>query len=236
VAGNRLEVVNLIEVIDWRLKDWVSSVIENVLVSFRTPGAETADSVGLYLMELREKKPPSTGTRPPLQLSLRYLVTARATEPEQAHNLLGRLVFAAMENPEFTVQLEPVPAAVWSAFGVPPQPCFLLDVPLRQERPMPAVGLVRQPLIVSTAPLTAFRGIVMGDGDIPLSGARVEVPAMRLFAVTDRKGVFHFDALPAGRPIQLVVHAKGKALPFTAAGHRVSQDSPFVIQFPVLEE
>jgi len=229
-------IINLIEVIDGRLKDWVNSVLENILVSFRTPGSETGESIGMYLMELREKKPPSTGTRPPLQISLRYLVTARADEPESAHSLLGRLVFAAMQNPEFTVQLEPVPAAVWRAFGVPPQPCFLLDVPLRQERPMPAVAVVRQPLVVHTAPLVAFRGIVMSDGDIPLSGARVEIPAMGQFALTDRKGVFHFDALPAGHSIHLVVHAKGKTLPVTAAGDRISQDSPFVIQFPVLEK
>jgi hypothetical protein len=215
----------------------VGSVVEQISVTFHAPGRERAEAgIGLYLMELREKKAASGARRPPLQFSLRYLVTATAAEPEQAHSLLGRLVFAAMEEPEFSVEFEPIPATTWSAFGVPPQPAFLLDVPLRKERPEPAAGLVRQPLIVNTSPLTAFRGIVMGPGNIPLPNARVEIANLRLVTTTDRKGTFQFTTLPAGRSINLLIHAKGKAYSVTAGEDRVGQDSPFVIQFPVLEE
>ena len=229
--------VNLIDKVDQRLKDWVGSVIEGQPVNFRAPGDKQAEfGICLYLMAIREKKAPAGAGPAPLQVSLQYLVTTRAAEPEQAHNVLGRMLFAAMENSEFEVELEPVTAEVWSAFGVPPQPAFLLQVPLRKERAAPVAGRVRQPPIVKTAPLAAFRGVVVGPGNIPLPGARVEIPLMRLSTTTDHKGAFQFTALPSGLAIQLHVQAKGKALSLTAAEDRADAESPFVIQFPALEE
>ena len=229
--------MHLIDAIDRRLKDWVGSVIEESSVSFHAPGVDQARaSVGLYLLELRENKPPSGARRAPLQFSVRYLVTAPAAEPERAHEVLGRLVFAAMEEPEFSVGFEAIPPALWSAFGVPPQPAFFLDIPVRKERAEPVTGLVRQPLIVHTSPLASFQGVVVGPGEIPLPNARVEIPSLRLVTTTDRKGAFHFTTLPSGRSVNLLIHARGKKFALTAAQDCVGSDRPFVIQFPVLEE
>lgn len=223
--------------VDQSLKDWVGSLGEDVPVDLHSPGGVKSEmGVGFYLMELREKKSPSNGSCPPLQFTLRYLVTVRAAEPERAHTLLGRLLFAAMERADFAVVLDPLPPSVWSAFGLAPQPSFLLDVPMRKSREQPAVKMVRHPLIVDSAPVGALRGIVVGSENIPLAGARVEIPAMRLVTTTDRKGAFQFTSLPAGRALQLRIHSKGQAFSTTAGGDRVGQDNPFVIRFPILEE
>ncbi|HZH77837.1 MAG TPA: hypothetical protein VEY88_17555, partial [Archangium sp.] len=49
---------------------------------------------------------------------------AGGDSPERAHHVLGQLVFAAMEEPEFEVDLAPLPVALWSALGVPPRPAL----------------------------------------------------------------------------------------------------------------
>src|SRR6266850_5283921 len=134
--------------------DWVGTVVEGGYVSLGPPDNQRAGrGVGLYLLELVQSPPPSSNKRPPLQLALRYLITAWSGTPEDAHQMLVALMFAAMENKEFQVELEPLPVTVWTAFGVPPRPSFILRVPLRQERPQPQTKLVREPLRVESSPI-----------------------------------------------------------------------------------
>ncbi|MCU0518329.1 MAG: DUF4255 domain-containing protein, partial [Oscillatoria sp. Prado101] len=84
--------------------------------------------------------PPLRGSqRTPLQAAARYLVTTWAGTPEDAHRLLGDLLFAAMDSAAFQAELNPLPAAAWTAFGLPPQPSFVLRVPLQIARPQPPV-------------------------------------------------------------------------------------------------
>jgi Pvc16 N-terminal domain len=234
----RDEIANVIDVVDQQVSDWISSILEGVSISFEAPGRAQAvpPGINLYLFELRRNHPLSTSGRPPLQFNLRYLVTAWGDEAAQAHQLLGRIAFAAMENPAFSIEFEPVPAQTWSAFGLAPRPAFFLDVPVRKERPEPSAGLVRQPLIVNTLPLATLRGVVVGPGNLPMASARVEVPLLKLVATTDAAGAFHFTALPAGRDIQLEIHARGKAHSLTAATDSIGQHQPFIIQFPIGEE
>src|SRR5208283_5349055 len=122
---------------------------------------------------------------------------ASADQPEEAHRLLGEIVFAAMDDPEFEVDLSPLPVNVWRAFGVPPQPSFILKVPVGKEKPKPKVGIVRQPLVVKWASLTSLHGIVLGPGDVALSGARVEFPGLDLVTHTDSNGRFRFSTVPS---------------------------------------
>src|SRR5262249_32982745 len=138
-------------------------------------------------------------------------------QPEEAHRLLGQLVFAAMENPEFEIDLTPVSVTVWNAFGVAPQPAFMLSVPVQKERPEPKPGFVRQPLLVKTSPMTTLYGVVLGPGEIPIAGARVEMRALHLSTQTDRKGRFCLAAVPS-EPArkELEVKAKGRKLSVTA--------------------
>jgi hypothetical protein len=201
----------MIDRVDQRLKDWIGSVLEATEVVLSPPGSPTTgQGVSLYLLEFRQT-PPARGTRrPPLQITLRYLVTVWADRPEQAHQLLGKLVFAALDNSDFEVDPDPLPAATWQAFGLAPRPALVLRVPLRQERPEPAVPLVRVPPALRHAALGSLEGLVLGPGDAPVANAQVEVPALRRSTRTDVEGRFVFAALPSEPPVKrLRVQAKG---------------------------
>lgn len=221
----------MIEDVDQHLKDWARTVVKDVAVSLTIPfGAEAEEGVGLYLLDLAHAPPPRTAKRPPLRISLRYLVTTWAKDPERAHSLLGQLVFAAMDSTEFEVDLDPVPVAVWRAFGVPPRPSFVLRVPLQRERPEPAVTLVRAPLVVEASPVQSLQGVVLGPQELPVVGARVELPALRLSTRTDSKGGFRFSAVPAQPARQLLrVTAKGRELSVQTEAN--GGQEPMVIHF-----
>ena len=221
---------------DRRLKDWVGTVIEGGDVSLAPPeNQRTGRGVGLYLLELVQSPPPSSNKRPPLQLALRYLITAWSGTPEDAHQMLVALMFAAMENKEFQVELEPLPVAVWTAFGVPPRPSFILRVPLRQERPQPQTKLVREPLRVESSPIVGLHGLLVGPGDIPLADCRIEIPALHISTSTDHRGRFYFPAVPASGNKQLVVKAKGFELPVVSKQNYPDSRAPLVIHFSPLE-
>jgi hypothetical protein len=68
-----------------------------------------------------------------------------------AHRTLGDLLVAALEAREFEPELTPIAPETWTAFGVPPQPAFLLRALVQVERPMPIAPLVRQPLVVEVS-------------------------------------------------------------------------------------
>ncbi len=222
----------MIEKVDEHLRDWVEAILGPVSVSLAPPAdKQNGPGVNLYLFELIDT-PPARGTkRPPLQLSLDYLVTTWAEEPQEAHRLLGELVFAAMESTDFDVELEPLPATTWAAFGVPPQPSFVLRVPLRRERPEPDISLVRRPLVVRAAPTTSLHGMVVGPEDMPIAGAIVELPSLQRSKRTDTSGRFHFSPIPAQpRKKVLCIRAKGKELTVTVE-QPTSESEPVVISF-----
>ncbi len=223
--------------LDERLKDWMSTVIQKADFSLTAPGTKKdGRGVGAYLLELVQSPPASTSRRPPLQLLLRYVITAWSDTPEDAHQILVDLMFAAMENPDFQVEQEPVPLIVWTAFGIPPQPSFVVRVPMRMERPEPVTKLVRQPMKIQSSPIVGFHGVLLGPGDVPLSHCRVELPALNLSASTDYEGRFHFPGVPAAGKKQFLVKAKGFELPVQSEENHPDSETPLVIHFSPLEE
>ena len=221
---------------DGRLKDWIGSVIQGAALSLEPPDAKkTGRGVGLYLLELIQAPPPSTTKRPPLQLALRYLITAWSDTPEDAHQMLVAMMLAAMESSEFQVELEPVPMTTWTAFGMPPQPSFVLRVPLRQERQQPQTKLVRE-LKIQSSPIVSFHGLLLGPGDVPLSNCQVELSALNLSTSTDYKGRFYFPSVPAAGSKQFLVKAKGFELPVRSEQNYPDSGTPLVIHFSPLEE
>lgn len=220
----------MIDEIDRRLSDWIGSILDQVEVSLAPPGAtKTTRSVGLYLVEL-VRIPATRGTRrPPLQITLRYLVTTQAPSPEEAHQMLGELIIAAFEDPELEVEQEPLPITMWTALGVAPRPSFVLRAPFRHERPEKIAPPVRRPLVIKQSPLRSLSGQVFGPEDIPIMDARVEVPALQAYTRTDSRGRFNFPAVPAEpRPKLLRVRAKGRE--FSINNEQAESDSePLVI-------
>lgn len=221
---------------DGKLRDWIGGVVPGVELSLAAPEVrKTGRGVGLYLMELIQSPPPSSVRRAPLQVALRYLVTAWSDQPEDAHQLLVDLMFAAMEKREFQVESETVPLAVWTAFGVPPRPSFILRLPLLRERPEPEAKLVRGPLKVQSSPVVAFYGLLLGPDDVPLSDCKIELAALNLSTRTDYKGRFSFPTVPAAGNKELLVKAKGFELAVCTEQNYPNSESPLVIHFTPME-
>ena len=226
----------MIEHMDQQLREWVEGVLGAVTLSLDPPEDERADKgINLYLLEVADAPALRSSRSSPLQLSLRYLMTSWADTPEEAHRLLGQLVFAAMETPEFEVELEPLPAATWMAIGAKLRPSIVLRVPLRKERPEPPVKLVRHPLVVQASSITSLQGVVLGPNDMPISGARVEIPALQLAVRADTKGRFHFPTVPTEpHTTQLRIRARGRELTLTVDPAGLDGE-PLLIRFNPLE-
>ena len=226
----------MIDQIDQRVKAWVEQILPGVAVTLEPPGAvRDGQGISLYLFELVDDPPLRGSQRTPLQAAARYLVTTWAGTPEDAHRLLGDLLFAAMDSAAFQAELNPLPAAAWTAFGLPPQPSFVLRVPLQMARPQPPVPRVRHPLDVQPVPLATLRGRVVGPEDIPLAGARVEIDGLDAIARTDADGLFHLDTLPAGPATRrLRVRAKG-AEQVVETRIPTNGDQPLLIRFTAFD-
>lgn len=230
----------MIDALDRELLEWLKDAAPKSAVSLAPPPAEAPEqpAVSCYLLELASA-PPARGLsgagRAPLQLGLRYLVSVAAASPLEAHRVFGPLVFAAMDRPGCEVDLHAPPPALWQALGVIPRPAFLLQVPLRQERPEPAAGIVLQPIVINQAPLRPLAGRVLGPGAVPLAGARLELPGLRLATRSDHRGRFTFPPIPADPlPQELVVSARGRVLHLVPQQH-LGPDRTLTITFPIPE-
>ena len=143
--------------------------------------------------------------------------------------MLGTLVVAALQNPEFEVELEPVPLSLWGALGIAPRPSFVVRVPFRHDLEEKLAPRVRKPLVVRQIPFRTLEGLILGPEDIPLMDARVELPALDLFTNTDSKGRFRFSAVPAAPGTKLLrVRAKGQEFSINTE-HAGSDNDPLVI-------
>jgi hypothetical protein len=139
---------------------------------------------------------------------MRHLVSVAGGDTD----LLDRALVAAAVAGEPTLVLDPPPAELWLAFGVPPRPVLLLDVAVRVDRPTATAPLVRQPLRVTSAPLRSLYGQVVGPGDLPLSGVRVEVTTTGAATYTDAAGRFSFASIPSDLPARLRLHGRNRHL------------------------
>jgi len=217
---------------DKQLVDWAQRVLETIQITLAPPNnSQSGQGVSLYLMSIASAFPAHAGGRPPLQIALRYLVTTWADQPKEAHRLLGRLAFAAMESSEFEIEFEPLSVHDWLAFGTTPRPAFVLRVPARFVRPEPDTPLVHAPLVLQSTPTTTLLGRVLGPNGIPLSDVRVDLPALQLTNRTDAQGWFRFSTVPAEpRTKQLRISAKGRQADVTVE-QPASLSDPVVIHF-----
>jgi hypothetical protein len=224
--------------LDDRLKRWIESIVDGVAVSLSAPEAQTSgQGIGLYLLDLMQSSPISTMKPPPLQLTFRYLVTTWSERPEDAHEILSRLFFAAMENKDFEVERNPPSIEIWRAFGVNPRPAFLLRAPLLQERPRTPAKLVREPVRVDVMiSRVAFHGKIVGPEDIPISHCLVEVPALGLSTSSDREGRFNFPGLPSLGKTHFLIKARGQQLSVDSEQSFPDRATPMVIRLSSLED
>jgi hypothetical protein len=222
---------------DAGLTAWAKDVLPGVEVSLATPvsTALTERGVNLYLLELRSRPAMRGSARDPLQLALNYLVRTWAPDPADAHAMLLDLCFAAMEEPDFDVDLDPVRPEMWQALGVVPGPAFRLSVPVRRARPQPVTRPVLHPLQIEGSTLGSVGGWVRTPDDLAIPGATVEVPALERQSLTDRHGHFRIEAIPAapGR-LEIRVRAKGREA-WATVGAKDDRDA-VLIRLDPLEE
>jgi len=230
----------VIDEIDEGLKAWVRRVFdelaEDKVSLFLGPpqglaGNNGEKGINLYLLELVEDPPLRTAERPPLQISLRYLVSAWAVEPEAAHRLLGQFAFSAMENPEFQVEFQPLSAAMWEALGTCPRPSFMLRVLLKKPRPALKREFVGQPLVIEAQLTTQLHGVILSPDDTPLPGITVEFPSLQISTRSGMNGRFVFPSVPV-EPLTRELLVSGKGHEFKVKVQQNSSEAePVVIRF-----
>lgn len=226
----------MIDGIDNTLKAWIVSTLGDVDVSLEPPGlCPKHGCLSLYLLDMQHAPPANRGRSKTFSLLLRYLVTAWDEDPLIAHRRLGELAIQLAEHPDYQLDLEPLPATAWAAFGIAPRPAFLLCARFEPERELAPVQLIREPPTLRAQVLGRFEGVLLGPGDHPVVGARVELPAFGRHAVSDRKGYFCLTAIPV-EPVrkQLRIRAKGRDLA-TTAEHRPDQPGPVTIHLDLTE-
>lgn len=228
----------MIERIGQEIRDWIGSVITGAEVVLGLP-SDTAQNgrIGLYLMDLTKSDCARVGKLPPFKLNLRYLVTTQSPRAEEAHRLLGELIFAALqkpekEAPEFEVIVEPLPVEAWAVLGTPPQPSFFLRAPLRRERPEPAIPLVREPVVLQPSPMRPLSGVVCESRGMPIMGARVELLSLGISTRTDERGRFRFAGVPSNVQLRLLAQAKGQKKEIDY----FNGDEPLEIRLNILED
>lgn len=195
----------MFEVIDQQLQNWVGDTLGDVPISLAPPPQN--EGINLYLLSLGEAPPMRTRVRTPLQAALHYLVTCWHDTPSEAHAQLSRLLFSAIEHPDYDVLYENIGHHLWQTFGIAPQPAFILRVIAYQARPEPDVPRVQRPR-VETVPAVPLFGQVFGPNDIPIVGAYVQLPILQVSQRTDMQGKFYFPNVP-GESVQMLVRAKG---------------------------
>lgn len=229
----------MIEKLDERLKVWAQTVVPEADVRLAAP-CEYMDRriIVMCLKELiQESQPsgaarPSGATQPPLEISLFFRVTAYAESPEIVQRLLMKLIYAAIEEPGFEVGRQPLAETLVNGIAAP---SFLLKVHQRRERLQAHVPRVRQPAKISYSPITSLAGVVLASDDMPLSGVRIELPALKRVTHADTKGQFRFAHVPVEPPVkQLRIIAKGREY-FFEADQTTIADQPLIIRFDTLE-
>lgn len=227
----------MIDQIDARLTKWVEGVVKGVRPSFAPPSdAEDQLAISLYLLEIVDDPRRYHTGLPKLQPSLRYLVTTRAGEPQDAHRLLGVLFYAALEHPDYEVELDPVDTELWSAFGIAPRPAFILRLPLPHDWKLPELPLVTQGAVTDVSSLATLYGWLLGPGDTPLAGARVELPNLFISAMTDHRGRFTLAGVPVApkkKTLLIKARRREKTIVVQQTG---TPEEPVVIHFNLFEE
>jgi hypothetical protein len=228
---------------DDRLRDWLGHLADDVpvvagLPQDAAPGDGGEPALAVHLLGLEPAHRLAGEAHRPAAVVARacYVVTASAGDERSALELLDRVLTAALDAglpPDIDLDLAPLPLEAWQALGARPRAALTVRVTARHAPPAPGVGLVREPLRVVTADVRRLRGRVLGNGDVPLSGVDVVVPATGAVTRTSSSGHFSFAAVPSGPdPIRLAVRAKGRT--FTA-DFEPTGDEPVVMHCDLLE-
>ncbi len=202
----------MIDRIDRELEAWARSLLGEVGVVFAPPRQETTDNVVLFfLTDLKHTQPIRGGRGHLLEMAARYLVAVWANDPLEEHRLLAELAFAAMRSGQFELELEAPPLELWTALGSRPRASFHLRVPIRQKVERPKAKPVLEPPQLRRSKMGPWEGVLLGPGEVPVAGARVEFPRLHRSVTTDANGRFRLTGVGLDwTPKEAKVFARGK--------------------------
>jgi hypothetical protein len=182
---------------------WIGTVLPDTPTAVKSAGDNAAATGAvLRLVDIVPVAVPRA-ERAPLVVRLDYLITLHLADPLAEHRALGELVFAAMARPDIELATADS-TALRERLKLTPFTGLTLSMRLPRERAEEQAKLVRQLPIIHASPVRALEGVVLGPSDFPIMEAIVEVPALRLTALTGPEGRFRFEAMPAGgKPVRV---------------------------------
>jgi hypothetical protein len=214
--------------VDTELLGWLGAAAgpADVELGPPLPAGAARPVVRVHLLDVLGREPVRGGQDVAHHAELRYLVTAGGDTPAAAHVLLGRLLEAALGHAGGVLEREPPGPLLWLAFGVPPQPCFVLRVPHVLREDTGDAPPVTRPLRVRTGGLGQLVGTVRAGAGVPVPYAQVRMGPV--VAVTDGRGAFRLPVAgdPAG---PLAVALKGRPVRAAVTGVGTAAD-PYVVQ------
>lgn len=169
----------------------------------------------------------------PLAMFARHLVTASAPTRAVADRLIVSLAFAALDRGAPELEREGPTPDLWLALRVGARPALVVRELLERQRGFRPAPLVRRPLATEWSWGRTLVGRVIGPGQTPIAGAKIEVPSVGLGTYTDHRGEFSIAGVPTGPPAPtLVITAKGVRLTAQAGA---SSSEPLEISVPLPE-
>ncbi|GIJ76901.1 hypothetical protein SAMN05443287_104451 [Micromonospora phaseoli] len=168
----------------------------------------------LWPLELRPaRQTRGSGGPEPYRLVVRYLLAAGGPDALAA---LDRVLVAATAASGRTLALEAGDPALWAAFGAPPRPSLLIDVPVQVTHPSQPAAPVLHPLRLRQLDMLTLDGRVVGPAEQPLAAMRVEVIGQPYATQTDPAGRFRVVGVPHDPehpgPVRLRLTGRGQVL------------------------
>ncbi len=231
----------MIEIADKEIQQWAMNVCQGEsikpCVSLSPPDPHKDQTcIHVYLSEILPGHASQLARNGARSVTLNYLICVCATDESTSHRLLGQLLFAAMDEPGYSVCFDRPNAALWQAIGTADRPCFMIQMPLFRPAFEEATRVTQYPTVRAT-PTTSFSGVVVGPHNIPIPGARVTLNSLGRTTSTDNDGEFHFVCVPLANTEEVLrVEAKGidvdvKTRP---SGRTVAQ--PIILRLNELED
>jgi hypothetical protein len=219
----------MIESASIALRDWISSATNGAKTVIASPPAATdSPEVSVHFTDLLRPESEPTHTHRHLRLVGRYLISAQAKDPLEAQRLLGDILLAAADVPEYEAELKEIDPALWLSLGVPARPSFFLNIPITAEKPIARQTRVTQYPEAVVVAMTTLRGQIIGPDGIGISRAKLSIEKLQRSTYADHKGGFQLDGIAAG--------GRSHRLDISARGQNFSKDitvsnSPITIEF-----
>lgn len=209
----------MIEIIDARLRDWLTTVADGNDISFALPSNDASKlTLSVYLFDIDRPAAVPSGRTPPLQLRLGYLISACGPDPIAAHALLGKIVAEAGTQSQYSLEFGAPAAAAWTALHLSARASFIL----RATASADIGGVVAKPVrttVLSSLPIEALSGTVTASDGTPLSGATVAIPELGRTTTAGADGTFMLEGVTSAVDLTLHARAKGREAIVKRAAH-----------------